>query len=193
MAALGGYTMEKLSFWRRVGDWLRRSQHPISTDEMEYPNAENLPIGPDVEPAIPEENTSLFTRAYKKEQQLAALEQGFNRLVQVLESINTNVDLQQKKTLENTQALHRLHDALHSLPESSREQLNISHSIHDELRRQTLLNQQMRESYERQQSQWLKMVGRQNRRIFWLNILLLALILGIVALFLYNSGQSNFV
>jgi len=195
VAVFGGYTMEeeKISIWRRVGDWLRRSQHPIPTDEVEYPNAENLPIGPEIESVLPEENSSFFSRAYKKEQQLAALEQGFSRLVQVLESINNNMDLQQKKTMENSQALNRLHDMLHSLPESSREHLNISHSIHDELRRQTLINQQLKESMDRQQSQWLKLFSKQNRRMLWLNILLLLLILGMFASIIYASGKSNFV
>jgi|GEM_PF-1046247 len=107
--------MSKVSVWKRVGGWLRRSHEPLREGTVEHVDAEGMLVDPDRD----EENgqaTALANRPIRKDRQMQAMEEGFGRLVDVLESINDNVVLQRQQNTEMKEQLQVLTESMRALP-----------------------------------------------------------------------------
>ena len=136
--------MEKVSLWKRVGGWLRRSQQPEEVSEVVRLDAEGLLVG--MGEGTGEDKESLpAPRMNKKEQQLAAMEDGFNRLVGVMESLNENVARQCDQNAVLLDRLEQLPDLLRSLPESGQAQQEMMRHLEEEFRRQGQRHEQLAE------------------------------------------------
>ncbi len=177
--------MEKISLWKRVGGWLRRSHLPRADDEMLQLDAEGLIAdsdGVDIDgnnkdnhngdssgndsngddfgiTAVAEDagvdeanhksksavGSAIFPR-HKKEQQLAAMEEGFNRLVTVMESINENMQQQKQETQKLNAHLENLPGLLSRIPDVVESQVQTAQAMAEELKKQSLQQQQLNET-----------------------------------------------
>lgn len=112
--------MAKVSIWKRVGGWLRRSDETIQSDSPPL-DAEGLLIEPEhLSPhrdgSEQAESATLVSRS--KNHQIGDVEDGFNRLVGVLESINANVAQQREAGLAVRGQLEVLPELLNSFAQS---------------------------------------------------------------------------
>ncbi|TFG49947.1 MAG: hypothetical protein E4H40_02100 [Candidatus Brocadiia bacterium] len=138
--------MEKMSIWKRFGGWLRRSQTSKSCGEVVHLDAEGLLVDPAEDYQINENSSMLPARNNKKEQPLAMMEDGFNRLVEVLESINNNVVQQREHNAEMVDKLSELSDSTRTLPQSVESQSHAAELMTDEIKKQSLYSQQLAET-----------------------------------------------
>jgi len=134
--------MTRISVWKRVGGWLRRSHVPPSPGEAGGLDAEGMLMG--AEPAEDEAPQRTLT-LNKKDRQMAAMEDGFSRLVEVLESINDNVVQQRRQTAEQQERLAGLSDLARTMPEVIAASQQASKELSEQLRNQSLQNQQLTE------------------------------------------------
>ena len=139
--------MTKISLWKRVGGWLRRSSEPIGPGQGKVVriDADGMLVDPESDKKT-EEATAL-TKSPKNDQQITSLEEGFGRLVDVLESINENVVQQRHHSADMTQQMQELNQTLRALPESTESQAAIK-DFTEELRSQSLRQQQVTESIQ---------------------------------------------
>lgn len=156
----------KQSLWKRVGGWLGGSHEtvggtkliPIDQDGLidEQSGQEELPPDSDAERTEP---STVLLRPGKKEQQIVAIEEGFNRLVDVLQAINENVVQQRLQTSEMAEKLQ----PVTALPESLRNQQDLLKNIKQELKNSNIGNQGLLETLkdlpELTQSQLNKLTG----------------------------------
>jgi len=141
----GGDIMQHTSIWKRVGGWLRRSHKPQGGSQVVNLDAEGLLINSqDHDESDSDTSSALFTRQSKKDQ-LAAVEDGFNRLVDVLESINDNVSQQRKENSQLNDKLAGAVDSLQVLPDSFDNQKEVFKNITQEIKNQTFSQQQLAE------------------------------------------------
>ncbi|MBN1844529.1 MAG: hypothetical protein JW810_02520, partial [Sedimentisphaerales bacterium] len=111
--------MNKIPLWKRVGGWLRRSHEPVGQGKVIHVDAEGLLVDP--EGQNQSEPTALTAqRSAPADPQLATLEEGFNRLVEVLESINENVVHQREQNSEMHKRLQELSSSLQGTAELGR-------------------------------------------------------------------------
>jgi len=134
--------MAKKSLWKRTYDWFRRPHKPMENAQVVPLDAEGLLIEPEELPED-EQNSALATRPNKKDRQLAAMEEGFGRLVEVLELINDNVVRQGE---QSTQMNSRLAELARSLPEVTQEQKGMIRNISEQLQNQALHSSQLVET-----------------------------------------------
>jgi len=143
--------MAKISIWKRVGGWLRRTTGPANPQNVVRLDAEGLLVDEETEPIEAHvtqkepENTSIFARSHKKEHQITAMEEGFNRLVEVLESINENVISQRQLSVELHNRLESLPTLTSVLPEVVETQKTLVTEMTTELRNQAQRHQQVAE------------------------------------------------
>ena len=156
--------MEKASIWKRVGSWLRRNPEPMGTGPMERVDAEGILVeGQEGERASeaggailgPNEGNSLTARA-RRDPQLAALEDGFGRLVDVLEAINENVVGQREETGQLREQLGQL---LAKVPDG-KEQQAVWQELSSELRSQGQRQHRMAEQVSRLPELTQEQVGK---------------------------------
>lgn len=126
--------MSKMSLWKRVGGWLR----PASNDTDMLVDEDGLLIDPNSQEAV-------MAKKPNKEQQLAAMEESFRRLVEVLESLNDNVVKQNDKSTELNQNLQTLPKIVEQIPQASAAQKEVIEKLADELRNQSSRSQQLTE------------------------------------------------
>lgn len=143
--------MEKRSIWQRFGDWLRGSKHPTYTPD---PNAVKplnnsdgqMMINPsEPEPAPVEEQSTALFRGTSKKDQIVAIEDGFNRLVDVLESINDNVSQQRVENERMHQRLENVLDTMETMPNTLSKQAGMVNDVCETLRRQASHNEKINE------------------------------------------------
>jgi len=156
--------MIKVSLWKRVGGWLRRAPEPVEGGEAIQLDPEGLVVeerkGAD-EPVL-----AVTARSRKGDPQLAALEDGFGRLVQVLQSIDENAAQQRQQAGEMSGQLRALREVLAGLPGGAEQQAALK-ELAQELRGQAMRQQQVAEVVRRlpelTQSQLDKLgeIGRQ--------------------------------
>ena len=141
--------MAKMSLWKRVGGWLRRSQSSAGDGEVAPLDAEGLMISPPLEdapegePVPAPERSPLPARLTKKENQVAAMEERFGRLVDVLESINENVSQHRRHSEEFKGHLADLSDTVRAVPDAVARQEEAAKQLNEELRSQALRQQQL--------------------------------------------------
>ena len=104
--------MEKQSVWKRFGGWLKGNQYPKFGDDVTNLDAEGLIV----------ENTSQFDddialsakSGSKKQKPLVAIEEGFNRLTDVIREMNDNVSLHREQAADLN---HKVTMLAETLPE----------------------------------------------------------------------------
>jgi len=134
--------MEKQSIWKRMGDWLRRSNTSRDSLEVVHHDAEGLVVPPP-ESANDDSSAALSPRHPKKELQLAALEESFNRLVDVLESLNQNVSQQTLHNKDLVEHLAQTGQTMQALPEHVETQGRSIQKLAQEIKDHTVRNQQV--------------------------------------------------
>lgn len=133
--------MEKVSLWKRVGGWLHGSHESVDSAKVVRLDAEGLLVEPLAE-AEKDNNSALAARSGRKDQQLTAMEDGFGRLVEVLESINDNVVRQRE---QGGRLGDRLDVLARIVPETLQSQQALMHELDEHIRGQSLGNQQLSE------------------------------------------------
>ncbi len=139
--------MAKVSIWKRMGGWLRGSSEPMQAEQSL--DADGLLVTPSenhLEDPTPQaaDTTSLFHRRGKPDQ-IAAMEDGFNRLVEVLESINDHV-LQQQETSSSVRThLEKLPLLLEGFSQTINSQRQLLNTMTEELQQGNRLGRQQTE------------------------------------------------
>jgi len=135
--------MNTISLWKRVGGWLRRSQGPIGATKVIHVDAEGMLIENEEISQTPE-NQELITEP-PRSSELASLEKGFGRLVDVLESINSNVEVQRNQGADLKDQMDNMGKWLKSLPDPGLNQSAIK-ELTEEFQKHSLRNQQLMET-----------------------------------------------
>jgi len=134
----------KVSIWKRFGDWLRRSQEPAKTGEVVHLDAEGGLV--ETNNQIDESAPALaHSEEHQKPRQLSVMEEAYNRLVDVLESINDNLHQQRLQGSDLKSSLDSLHELLKSMPESLDRHNKLAQDIAQQIRQQNLQNQRVNE------------------------------------------------
>jgi len=163
--AKGAAMMEKVSIWKRMGGWLRWSQTSKDGLEVVHHNAEGLVVDPSVDKDGNE--NSLVTREEKREQQLAAMEESFHRLVEVLESLDDNVAKQRQHTEELCERMGKMGEVLGGLPGNVAAHNKTFQELTQEMKEQAVRHKQVIETVKtlpdlnRQQVDRLEEIVRQ--------------------------------
>jgi len=135
--------MNTISLWKRVGGWLRRSQGPIGTTKVVHVDAEGMLMENELNTQITE-NAELITEP-PRSSELAYLEKGFSRLVEVLESINHNVEVQRTQGADLKEQMDNMGKWLKSLPDPGLNQAAMK-DLTEEFQKHSLRNQQLMET-----------------------------------------------
>ncbi|MCP4711723.1 MAG: hypothetical protein GY869_24150 [Planctomycetes bacterium] len=135
--------MNTISLWKRVGGWLRRSPGPIGTTKVVHVDAEGMLVESAQHPQTPEEQ-ELITEP-PRSSELASLEKGFGRLVEVLESINQNVQVQSTQGADLKEQMNNMGKWLKSLPDPGLNQTALK-DLTEEIQKHSLRNQQLMET-----------------------------------------------
>ena len=144
--------MAKISIWKRVGGWLRRSQLPSSDSQAVRLDTEGLLVESEeqsdsqVELASDQANSTLSPRMSKKDQPLVAMQEGFTRLAEVLESINDNILQQREANSEMKTLLQGLPDLTRVVPETLQGQRAQLAQLAEQLSSQSVSQQQTAEA-----------------------------------------------
>lgn len=133
--------MAEISLWKRVGGWLRRSQGAAGRGESVGVDAEGLLVAPALDEAVEAERVATLTRPRKKDE--LTMEEGFGRLVEVLESINENVSEHRRQDGELKEYLAELADSLRVVPDAVGRQEEAAKQLNEELRSQAVRQQQL--------------------------------------------------
>lgn len=137
--------MSDMSLWKRVGGWLRRSQSSTGGSDAAQLDAEGLMMSPTLEEAVEPERNSVLVRPGAKQGQLAAMEEGFSRLVEVLDAINENVTQHRRHSEEFKGYLADLSDTIRAIPDAAARQEEAAKQLNEELRSQAMRQQQLLE------------------------------------------------
>ena len=137
--------MNEMSLWKRMGGWLRRSQAPKGDTETVRLDAEGLLISPTPNGENEPDSSSILPRAGKKENQLAAMEEGFNRLINVLDAINDNVVQHRQQGTGFKESLGELSATVQRIPEALEKQEKLATELNEQLRNQANRQQQLAE------------------------------------------------
>ncbi len=123
--------MERATLWSRVGHWLRTSRRPGGHDPYAPigPNAPGddggvPPMGPGVIPSETSVPTPKF-RLARMGTTAERLEAEYSRVVKLVESVQTHLELQGERSESITRSLNRLAESLAHLPETSKTQLEL--------------------------------------------------------------------
>jgi chromosome segregation ATPase len=135
--------MENVSLWKRVGGWLQRSSRPQVAGELVNLDAEGLLMDPQGHPG--NDGTAVIVRG-SKQQQMVAMEEGFNRLVKVMESIDENVTIQRGQGAELNSHIKALAEAMGDLPDGVQKQSQAINAMASEIKGQSLRYQQFSET-----------------------------------------------
>jgi hypothetical protein len=201
--------MSKVSIWKRMGGWFRRSQQTGTMDEVVHHDAEGIVVSPDLEKNERTLGGILTPRKARASQSLSAMEQGFGQLIGVLESLNDNVVNQQRY-------IARVQENLKDLPEFNRAQIehlsqmvkHMESSMNTETKMAGALDQidssmramsvnseklnsalyTLNEVLRQNEQQVQRLIRNQNRRFTWLLVLLGLFVL--IALILIISIMS---
>jgi hypothetical protein len=135
--------MADISLWKRVGGWLRRSQGVPGRGDAMAVDSEGLLIAPTLDEGTDPERVATVTRANNDDGQVLSTEEGFARLVDVLESINENVSGHRRQDEEVTKYLAELADTVRSVPDAASRQEEAAKQLNEELRSQAVRQQQL--------------------------------------------------
>ena len=94
--------MSKMSIWKRFGGWLGRSHKTAGAVDVVHVDAEGLLVNPENDEAM------LTKPATATEQKLEVIEEGFNRMVDILGSIDETLSRQREQQEELQQRLGQL-------------------------------------------------------------------------------------
>ncbi len=127
--------MDKIPIWKRVGGWLRRSPVKMEGEKVEGLDPESLLLNHE---EVKEGGGSLVhARGNKKDHPLAAMEDGFSRLVEVLESLNRNVVMQREQGAEISSRLMEVADLTKAVPDAIQSQTQLVRNINESIGQQS--------------------------------------------------------
>jgi len=138
----------KISIWKRFGGWLRGSVTPPAPEtDREAPELDDdgliiepQPAAESLAPAPP--STSLFSR-FSKKHQVAAVEESFNRLVDMLESINDSVVQQREVSAQLARYVKELPDLSSLIPQAIADQKDLIKEVTEQVQSQSLHYQEL--------------------------------------------------
>lgn len=140
--------MDNIPVWKRVGGWLRRSNKPHGVELVGNLDADGLLIIPKNEHQTDQEednSTTLSTHPTKTNKQTKTMEEGFNRLVDVLQSLNDNVIQHRQQSADHDSRLENSLNSLASLPESAQAHQQLLKEMTELLKSQSFSQQQVSE------------------------------------------------
>ncbi len=136
--------MSKESIWKRFGGWISRSHQPAEGTDVMRLDAEGRLVGDDT--AGLAETEAPLTARQATQQQLEAIEEGFNKLVDVLGNVNESVAGQRQQSLTLQESLRDLPDIMRHFPHAVKAQGEIVEKLTEELRDQNVQYEQLREA-----------------------------------------------
>jgi len=131
---------DKEKFWKRVGGWFKStktdnydesyiSHSTMGTYDAEPVDASDTMIPSTTETASP----SMKSRLSRSSAGMERLEQEYNRVVGLVESIQEHLGQSAERTQAMTNSIDRLAAKLEHLPETSRSQLEVLESLREEV------------------------------------------------------------
>ena len=108
--------MAKVSIWKRFGGWLGRTNTTATGVEVVSVDADRLGVGPNAAQINGEDNSVLATQDAVAEKKLAAIEDGFNRLVDVMGQVNETLTLQRRRDEQTQKNLEPIAELMRQFP-----------------------------------------------------------------------------
>ncbi len=133
--------MDKIPIWKRVGGWLRRSPVKMEGEQVERLDPESLLLNH--EEGKEAASTLVQARPAKKEHPLTAMEEGFGRLVEVLESLNHNVVMQREQGAEISSRLMEVVELTKAVPDAIQSQTQLVRNINESIGQQSEHSRQL--------------------------------------------------
>lgn len=163
--------MSSVSIWTRLGNWLRSSQSSggelieIQSDSASAPTAEDLTVVNEPAPATaPEdEGTGLspIGRWHRREQVLQRLQEGYERVVELLSAIREHLDSDSEHAQRIDDSIGQLTETVSQWPASHERQRETLEEISKRIQGQCDQQQRLAEAV----SEWPAAVGRQTETI----------------------------
>ncbi len=138
--------MSKVSLWKRVGGWLNRDSKSTEGIDVVSVDAETLPVGPNDPTDIPEDTNALSHRDQMMDEKLAAIETGFNRLVDVMAQVNETMTLQRQQNEQIQRNMDEFPELMRKFPIAVDAQSELVDKLADEMKEQFSNNQEIIES-----------------------------------------------
>lgn len=170
-ARTGWTTMSSVSIWTRLGNWLRSSQGSgeesieIQTESASAHTAEDLTVVNEPEPAtVPEdEGTGLspIGRWHRREQILQRLQEGYERVVELLSAIREHLDSDAEHSRQIDDSICQLSKTVGEWPASHERQRETLEEISKRIQDQCDQQQRLAAAV----SEWPAAVGRQTETI----------------------------
>jgi uncharacterized phage infection (PIP) family protein YhgE len=129
--------MSKVSVWKRFGGWIGRSNATTTGVDVVSVDPERLGVGPDVVHAGGEEMKGLATNESVADQKLAAIEDGFNRLVDIMGQVNDNLIVQRRYNEQQQQNVEPLAELMRRFPTVVKNQGELVDKLTDQLAEQS--------------------------------------------------------
>lgn len=130
---VGGYDMEGVRFWSRVGHWFKRGDGNGSGGEPGEPRIIPSKRGATGEGEGNGHDGSIRTRGFRSGARLDQVAADQERIVSLMESVRQHLDAQAHRTERMAVAVDRLGDALMRLPALSETQTSLLGSISESL------------------------------------------------------------
>lgn len=169
-------SVEKPRFWSRVGHWFRA---PSRADGVGLETETDVALGvaaprsgdgdPSDHSLLSPDGSGLMSRLRwpARETSLARLQEDYNKVLGLVESIQRHLEVQEQRSASIAQSLERLAASLAHLPESSAAHRDILGSIGNEVESQTVVLQRLEDGLSQlpnladAQRETMAVIGRQ--------------------------------
>ncbi len=168
--------MTKLGFWSRIGGWIRRGERQAtedsSTGNVEGVDEARTSAGPSAgadgdDASAAERITAAVSRRGRREVSLSKLQEGYDRVLDMMDQLQTHMQTQESTTEQISEAMTQLSRSLSDLPSLNRQQAELLSAIAAQLETSTVRTQQLSDAIgelprvTRQQTEALSGVQRQ--------------------------------
>lgn len=136
------------SIWQRVGTIFRGSARTSHSNGGNGNGAESHPSDPAVQPDI-EDSSPLSMRRFRRRPNSADLQQRYERVGQLLDSLSEHFDVQDQRSKELGEAVARMADVFEQLPEAQRTQADCMQSIASHLSTSNRQSSEMKDTLAR--------------------------------------------
>lgn len=131
--------MSEQSVWNRVGGWIKTVGRKKDLDDLGPTGADGL-LARDASSATddatrPPAPLRPISRRQRQEEALIKLQEGYERVAGLIDSIHNHLDAQAGRTAQLADAIQRLAGSLSDLPDTSRRQAETLSSIAGELQK----------------------------------------------------------
>jgi uncharacterized membrane protein YccC len=134
-------TLNRSSFWSRMGEWFKSSNRGIAVTELS--STDSLTVNPTapssgnlLDPGPDDDAPSDINgrgRFSGRRRELKRVEDGYNRVVGLVESLQAHFEEQDRRTADIAASLERLATSLSHMPEASRGQFEVLSAMRDVL------------------------------------------------------------